>query len=510
MALDYPRSLEDGLLESLVIEGGITKIRVSGAGGGGGTSNTEYTEGDTDATIVGIVSMAEGAANAIRPTQVFELSGTYALKTAIVDGSGTQITSFGGGVQYTEGDVDASITGTALMFEDAGNTLSVAPGTAADGLLVNLGANNDVTVSGTVAATQSGTWNITNISGTVSLPTGAATETTLSSINSGLSSVIDTIGNAIGTEILLVGGEDPSGNAKPFQTATDGDIIAHLHSDAVALPDGVSNTIRIPVNETDFGYMGFPCLPYMFNGTTWDRVRGDSTNGLTVNLGSNNDVTVTGTVAVTQSGTWVLGSNSGVDIGDVTINNASGASAVNIQDGGNSITVDNSALSVVGGGLEATALRVTIASDSTGVLSVDDNGGSLTVDGTVAATQSGTWNITNISGTVSLPTGAATETTLSAINAKLSSGTSTLSNVSASATSVTVLASNSSRKKAILRNDSTSGCYVKYGATASSTSHTIRLRAGETLIEDGQGLYTGVIDAIWDSATGTMRVTEIT
>lgn len=36
----------------------------------------------------------------------------------------------------------------------------------------------------------------------------------------------------------------------------------------------------------------------------------------------------------------ILGANSGVDIGDVTINNASGASAVNIQDGGNSITVD--------------------------------------------------------------------------------------------------------------------------------------------------------------------------
>lgn len=81
-----------------------------------------------------------------------------------------------------------------------------------------------------------------------------------------------------------------------------------------------------------------------------------------------NSITVDGTVAATQSGTWTLGANSGVDIGDVTINNASGASAVNIQDGGNSITVD----------------------------------------GTVAATQSGTWNVTNISGTVSLPTGAAT------------------------------------------------------------------------------------------------------
>lgn len=37
-----------------------------------------------------------------------------------------------------------------------------------------------------------------------------------------------------------------------------------------------------------------------------------------------------------------LGANSGVDIGDVTINNAGGAAAVNIQDGGNSITVDGS------------------------------------------------------------------------------------------------------------------------------------------------------------------------
>lgn len=35
-----------------------------------------------------------------------------------------------------------------------------------------------------------------------------------------------------------------------------------------------------------------------------------------------------------------LAANDGVDIGDTTINNASGASAVNIQDGGNSITVD--------------------------------------------------------------------------------------------------------------------------------------------------------------------------
>lgn len=79
----------------------------------------------------------------------------------------------------------------------------------------------------------------------------------------------------------------------------------------------------------------------------------------------------------------------GVDIGDVTVNNAAGASAVNIQDGGNSITVDNTVLSVVGGGTEATAQRVTIASDSTGVLSVDDNGSSLTIDNSTLAVVGG-------------------------------------------------------------------------------------------------------------------------
>lgn len=51
-----------------------------------------------------------------------------------------------------------------------------------------------------------------------------------------------------------------------------------------------------------------------------------------------------------------------------------------VDDAGGSLTVDNAALSVTGGGVEASALRVTLASDSTGVLSVDDNGGSLTVD----------------------------------------------------------------------------------------------------------------------------------
>jgi len=65
---------------------------------------------------------------------------------------------------------------------------------------------------------------------------------------------------------------------------------------------------------------------------------------------------------VTNAGTFAVQStnqaNSGVDIGDVTINNASGASAVNIQDGGNSITVDGTITANAGTNLNTSALAL--------------------------------------------------------------------------------------------------------------------------------------------------------
>ena len=77
---------------------------------------------------------------------------------------------------------------------------------------------------------------------------------------------------------------------------------------------------------------------------------------------------------------------------------------------------DTGTLAVVGGGTEATALRVTLATDSTGVVSVDDGGGALTVDGTVAVTHDA---LTELAAAIdtelqvdvvtsALPTGAAT------------------------------------------------------------------------------------------------------
>lgn len=68
--------------------------------------------------------------------------------------------------------------------------------------------------------------------------------------------------------------------------------------------------------------------------------------------------------------------------GTVTANLAAGTNNIGDVD----IVTVPAPLSTTGGGTEAAALRVTLANDSTGVVSVDDNGGSLTVDGTVAVT----------------------------------------------------------------------------------------------------------------------------
>lgn len=103
-----------------------------------------------------------------------------------------------------------------------------------------------------------------------------------------------------------------------------------------------------------------------------------------------------------------LAANSGVDIGDVDVTSIS-AGDNNI--GNVDIVTVPAPLSTAGGGTEATAHRVTIASDSTGVLSVDDNGGSLTVDGSTTIIPDHPIRVYS-TGTWPLPSGASTEATL--------------------------------------------------------------------------------------------------
>ena len=132
-------------------------------------------------------------------------------------------------------------------------------------------------------------------------------------------------------------------------------------SDGVAISAGTGTTIL--TDDTGAGGHAQVVKLAISTDGSGTLIPATAADGITVNLGTNNDVTVTGTVTANLA----AGTN---NIGDVDI-----------------VTVP-APLSTTGTGTEATALRVTIATDSTGVLSVDDNGGALTVDnGGTFATQ---------------------------------------------------------------------------------------------------------------------------
>jgi hypothetical protein len=86
--------------------------------------------------------------------------------------------------------------------------------------------------------------------------------------------------------------------------------------------------------------------------------------------------------------------------------------------------------------------------------------------------------------------------------------TSAVTSVASSATVVTLLALNTSRRTAIIVNDSTSILYIKFGSGASLTSYTYRIPSYGT-IEIDDPVYTGIVTGIWSSANGSARITEL-
>jgi len=195
---------------------------------------------------------------------------------------------------------------------------------------------------------------------------------------------------------------------------------------------------------------------------------------------------------------------------------ASGAAALPIQDGGNtitvdgtvtanagtgpwpvtdnsgSLTVDNSTLSVVGGGLEATALRVTLASDSTGVVSVDDGGGALTVDGTVAVsgtvTVDGSGVTQPVSGTVTANLGATDNAVLDTIETNTDSLTVVGGGLEATALRVTIA------------NDSTGVVSIDDNGGSVTVDGTVGISG--TVTVDGSGVTQPVSAASLPLPTG--------
>lgn len=85
----------------------------------------------------------------------------------------------------------------------------------------------------------------------------------------------------------------------------------------------------------------------------------------------------------------------------------------------------------------------------------------------------------------------------------------TLSTVALSTTSSTLLAANTDRRRWLVHNTSGKTIFIAFAATASTTAYSVSLGNGAQY-ESPLGDYTGIITAVTQSSSGSVRVTEIT
>lgn len=171
-----------------------------------------------------------------------------------------------------------------------------------------LGANSgvdigDVTInnaSGAAAVNiQDGGNSITIDAVSLPLPTGASTLAEQQTQTTSLQLLDDTVatdGAATPTKGILIAGQDGV-NAQTIKTDSDGNLqVDVLTMPSITLSGAIDTELPAPavladdtVNPTVPGVGSFP---HVFDGSTWDRMPGTSADGILVNLGANNDVSV--------------------------------------------------------------------------------------------------------------------------------------------------------------------------------------------------------------------------
>lgn len=275
-----------------------------------------------------VVRSSDGTTVDVRDQEAEQADITArAKRTILVDGTGTDIgvTSNALDINVASGTVIANIEGDYI--DDSAFTVATDRGLAVGGVFTTdtidsgdfgvfkINANRELFTQ----AIQSGTWNINDISGTVSLPTGASTlseqqtQTTHLSEIEGAVETLETVDFMLGTDFSNVLG------TTSLITITQADNLANTL-------DGIQTTA--------FGYW--------FDGSNWDRARGDATDGLLVNLGSNNDVVVSATdldirdltsasdsVEVLQATHDNLNLNANLQVGDADVSTSNAVPVTN-------------------------------------------------------------------------------------------------------------------------------------------------------------------------------------
>ena len=343
-----------------------------------------------------------------------------------------------------------------------------------------------------------------------------------------------------------VGGINPSGNLQPLQTDASGNLKIALASDPID-PLGAnikqfgSNNV---VTGTGASGLGIPRVTVSNDsniglnagsnsiGTVGLNAGSNSVGTVGLNAGSNNIGSITNI-----TGTVSLPTGAATDAHLTNVQSAPGTPqtvAITVQGNASGVAIPTTVSSLpLPSGAATAALQSNVQSapgtPQTVALTIQGNasGVSVPVSGTVAATQSGTWNITNISGTVSLPTGAATAANQTNVQSSVGTAASTAFTVQGSNTGVAIpvqpskgtltdgsgttsatpntstqiFASNSTRKYLLIQNVGTATIWINFTTSANANQPSIQLLVGGSLVMESSFVSQEAVNVLSGSAS---------
>lgn len=285
------------------------------------------------------------------------------------------------------------------------------------------------TVSGTVAATQSGVWNVTNVSGTVSLPTGASTAALQTTGNSSLSAIDSKLGGTLAVSATSL--PLPTGAATAAKQLADNHQVTvsnfpatqAVSAASLPLPTGASTsvlqtsgnstltaidtklgaTLSVNVGLTDTQLRATPVVVSLSGGAT--EAKQDVGNASLSSIDAKTATLVGGKVPV------VLPTNAATD----TLQTSGNASLTAIDSKlGGTLTVN---VGLTDTQLRASAVPVTVSGVATAANQTTGNSSLSSIDSKIVAVNTGAVVVSSSA----LPTDASTATLQSAGNVSVDS-----------------------------------------------------------------------------------------
>jgi hypothetical protein len=297
-------------------------------------------------------------------------------------------------------------------------------------------------------------------------------------------------------------------------------------ADNVTIDPGTTPSVSVSTDDAGAaGHVQRVKIAYSADGVaTHATVDAD---GVLVNLGANNDVTVTGSVTA-NAGTNLNTSTLALESGG---NLAGAATSLAILDDWDetdrakvNLIVGQAGVAAGAGNVAATVQRVTLAADDPAVVdlaalevlstaanalltTIDaDTGGILTAVQTLDNAISG--NEMQVDVVAALPAG---DNNIGNVDIVTVPRATTVVDVSLASdtTSAQLLAANANRIGLTLTNTDANAVYVYFGTTAVATKFTVKIPA-DGYYEMPQPIYTGRIDALWaGNGSGSLIGTEL-